>query len=206
MLVAHLLKVFGPAPGQFGHARFVGAAALDHGQPGVGRIAELSPFGQQLARQPDVVVPEQVAEDAVIGVARLEQHLAGAIGAAGASGHLHQELKGVFVGAEVGQQQARVGVDHAHERHARKVEPLGDHLGAEQDVGFAPGEAVEQPVVGAAAARGVEVHAEHAGLRKQRLQRFFDALRADAQRFERRRAALPTGAGVSCSVATVVAA
>ena len=33
--------------------------------------------------------------------------------------------------------QADVGVDHADERHVGEVQPLGDHLRAEQDVDLA---------------------------------------------------------------------
>ena len=44
------------------------------------------------------------------------------------------KLKRPLRGAEVGDVQADVGVDHADQRHVREVEPLGDHLRAEQDV------------------------------------------------------------------------
>ena len=39
-------------------------------------------------------------------------------------------------GAEVGQVQRRVGRDDAHQRHQRQVQPLGDHLRADQHVGL----------------------------------------------------------------------
>ena len=70
--------------------------------------------------------------------AGLHQHFAGLLAAAGPSRHLHQELEGALGGAEVGQVQGHVGVEHADERDVRKIEALGDHLRAEEHVGLSP--------------------------------------------------------------------
>ena len=69
----------------------------------------------------------------MIGVFGLHQHFAGAFGAAGAAGNLHDGLCQAFRGPKVGTEQALVGVQYHHQRHARKVMPLGDHLRAHQD-------------------------------------------------------------------------
>ena len=49
------------------------------------------------------------------------------------AGELGDELKGPFLGAEVGQREPGVGVDDRRERPPREVVALGDHLGADED-------------------------------------------------------------------------
>ena len=70
-------------------------------------------------------------------IAALYQHLAGMLRAARAAGHLHDGLRQPFRRAEVGAEQALVRVQHHHQRHVRKVMPLGQHLRADQDAGAA---------------------------------------------------------------------
>ena len=72
----------------------------------------------------------------MVGQVALQDHLARHVAAPGAARHLGQELERALGRAEVGQAEAHVGVDHAHQRHARKVVALRDHLGADQDVGL----------------------------------------------------------------------
>ena len=56
--------------------------------------------------------------------------------------HLHTILF-VFCLGYAYMKDAHVRIDDAHERHVRKVEPLRDHLGAEQDVDLAARHLVE---------------------------------------------------------------
>ena len=56
------------------------------------------------------------------------------LAASGAAGDLRQQLERALGGAEVGEAEPDVGGDHADERDARKVVPLGDHLRADEDV------------------------------------------------------------------------
>ena len=80
----------------------------------------------------------------MIGVQRLHDRFAARLAAAGAAGHLRQQLEGSLRGAEIGEAEADVGGHHADQRHPREVVPLGDHLGADQDVDRALAEAREQ--------------------------------------------------------------
>jgi hypothetical protein len=52
--------------------------------------------------------------------------------AAGAPGELGDQRERPLLGAEVGEAQRRVGVEHDAERDAVEVVPLGDHLRADQ--------------------------------------------------------------------------
>ena len=73
-----------------------------------------------------------------------------------------------------------VGVDDADQRHVREVEPLGDHLRAEQDVDLAGRNAREHALVAAGRAHGVGVHARRRGLGKRCATSRLEALGADA--------------------------
>ena len=54
--------------------------------------------------------------------------------------------------------QRGVGVDHPDQRHVGEVEPLGDHLGAEQDPDLARLERGEHLLVAAVPAHRVRIH------------------------------------------------
>ena len=54
----------------------------------------------------------------------------GALGASGASGDLHDQLRQALAGAEIGAHQALVHADDHRQRHRRQVVALGQHLGA----------------------------------------------------------------------------
>ena len=82
-------------------------------------------------------MPHRRADRRVVGAEGLHQHPAALVAATGPAGHLGHEVKGPLRRAEVGQVQGRVGLDHADQRHVGKIEPLGDHLRAQQDAGLA---------------------------------------------------------------------
>ena len=68
----------------------------------------------------------------------LNQHATPATPAAGSARDLSDQVKRTLGGAKVGQMLRRVGIDHANERDVWKIETLGDHLRAEQDVNLPP--------------------------------------------------------------------
>ena len=86
---------------------------------------------------------------------------------AGATGDLGEQLEGAFGGAEVRQLQREVGVDDAHQGHAREVEALGDHLRAEEHVIFTGTEIGEDLTEEVLLAHGIGVDAGHAGAREK---------------------------------------
>jgi len=94
----------------------------------------------------------------MVGLERLHQHPAAARAAAGPPGHLRDQLKRPLGGAEVGQVQRRVGIDHADERDVRKIQSLGDHLRPQQDADRAVAKPLERLAVRAGVAHRVGVH------------------------------------------------
>ena len=57
--------------------------------------------------------------------------------ASGAPGNLREELERTFRRAEIRHEQPHVRIYDPDQRHIREMQPLGDHLGADQDVQFA---------------------------------------------------------------------
>ena len=90
-------------------------------------------------------------------------------------------------------------------RTAGKVEPLGDHLGADQHVHRAAAEPAEHGAQLAAVAQRVGVEALYAQPRHRRRQFLLDALRAVAAVADVQRGALRAHAQRRCPVAAVVA-
>jgi hypothetical protein len=64
----------------------------------------------------------------------LDQAEALLAGAAGAAGDLAEQLECAFGGARIAIGEAEIGIDHADQRHVRKVVPLGDELRADDDI------------------------------------------------------------------------
>jgi len=111
---------------------------------------------------------------------RLHEHLAFNVPAPGAPRHLRQQLEGPFAGAEIRLMQRQVGVNDAHQRHVREMQPLGDHLRADQDVYLADAEIAQRLPVIVLALHRVGVHAPDARVGEQFRQGVLDLLRAEA--------------------------
>jgi hypothetical protein len=88
----------------------------------------------------------------------LDEDFALDVAAAATAGHLGKELEGALAGAEIGEVEAKVGVDDADEGDIGEVEPFGDHLGADEDVDLADAEGAEGLAVGFAPLHHVGVH------------------------------------------------
>ena len=113
------------------------------------------------------VVSPGVLNGGVEGRERLHKDFAFDVAAPGAPGHLGEELEGPFTRPEIGEVcRARVGVDDADERDVGKMEALGNHLGADEDVNFAGAEIAEDAAEIVLALQGVGIHALDAGFGK----------------------------------------
>ena len=118
--------------------------------------------GKLLLGERMVVVPHRGFDRRVVGVEGLHQHAAALRPATGPARDLHQQLKRPLGGAKVGQVQGRVGVDHADQRDVGKIEPLGDHLRAQQDADLALAKSGQRPLVAPGRLHGVGVHPQAA--------------------------------------------
>src|SRR5262244_1638371 len=91
-----------------------------------------------LGRGPDRVM---------IGRTGLHEDPAAARAAPRAARHLRHQLKRALASSKVGKMQPRVGIHYAYDRNIGEVEPLGDHLSAEQHVHLATGDTLENVMV-----------------------------------------------------------
>ena len=100
------------------------------------------------------------------------------LGPAGPAGHLGEQLEGALGGPEIGDLQAQVGVEDAHQGEHGEVVALGQHLGAHQDVHLAQFRGQQPRLQGAPAQGGVPVQAQDPGGREQAAQLVLDLLGA----------------------------
>ena len=88
--------------------------------------------------------------------------------------------------AEIREIDHRVGIEDAYNAHGVKVQPLGYHLGAHQDIGAVSRELVDDAVIAVLAARGVQVHARNLLAGEDGVDIVLDAFRAIANDFNAR--------------------
>src|ERR1700730_2367856 len=64
----------------------------------------------------------------------LHKNFAGDLSSSGAASDLSKQLESAFTGSKVGQMQADICIDDAHQGDIRKIEALGDHLCTDENV------------------------------------------------------------------------
>ena len=80
----------------------------------------------------------------MIGEKGLDDHFAGEFGSAGAACDLREELEDLFGRAEIGDAERGVGIEDADEGDGGKMKSFGDHLGADEHIGFVGAELFEE--------------------------------------------------------------
>ena len=80
-----------------------------------------------------------------------------AIAPASSTADLHHQLKGALVGAEVGDAHQAVSAQHTDDAHTTEVEPLGQHLRADEHLCIPLLKVVEHTPIGPRRTDGVGV-------------------------------------------------
>ena len=111
---------------------------LDPDQVREGRVAKRPAALELAGQEARGVVGRGVADRRGVGRQRLDEHPPAALAAAAAPGELGDQREGPLLGAEVGEAQRRVGVQHDAQHDVGEVVSLGDHLRADQDARTAP--------------------------------------------------------------------
>ena len=101
------------------------------------RIHKLAAQFQFAAHEARVILIAGGADAVMMRRVGLDDHAARALAASRASRDLGQQLERSLGGAEVGQVQRHVGEDDRGQRDAGKIETLGDHLRADQNIDLA---------------------------------------------------------------------
>src|SRR5262245_25612117 len=116
------------------------------------------PRGKLGGGEAGVVVVDGGEDGVVVGRKGLDENAAPFFAAAGAAGDLSNQLKCPLGGSQVAKMECCVGVDDADEGDIGKIEPLGDHLRAEQDFGLAGAKTGQGSLVAAGLLHRVAVH------------------------------------------------
>src|SRR5690348_17939811 len=107
----------------------------------------------------DVVLFDRILDGVMFRIKRLDKNAAGQLAAAGAAGHLRQQLERALGSAKVRQAQRRIGADHADKSDAMKIMALGEHLCADENIERAIGKCTQRFLILALGAGGVAVEA-----------------------------------------------
>ncbi len=139
---------------------------LPHRQFGIGEAVEIHPAGKldgiRFRRE------------------SLHHDLAGAVAPPGPARHLHDQLEGALVGTEIRHVHRQVRVDETDERDVGKIQPLADHLGADEHIDLTGPEIAENLSEAVFLAHCVRVHPFQPGARQHPAHRFLDALGAES--------------------------
>ena len=156
------LDLADPALGDEGDLLGVAAAEDMADEVAARRVAELGAAGELGRGEALEVAALGELHGLGGGLEGLHDHRALEPSAARAARDLGEELEGALGGAEIRQLEREVGVEDPDQRHAREVQALGDHLGAEQDIQLARPEVGEDLAEAVLARHGVRVDAGHA--------------------------------------------
>ncbi len=182
--------------------RLLGIVHHDLHERGERRVAQRPAVAHLALEERFVVLRRGEPQHGMLGIEGLHDHASRSLPASGAARDLGQELERALGGAEIGQAERLVGRHDADERDAREIVTLGDHLRADEDVDLAALEAREDPLVLAAAAHGVAVHALDARRGRELAQHLLDLLGALPDRVQLVvRAARTPSSGTGCSKA-----
>ena len=102
---------------------------------------------------------------------------------------LGEQLESPLAGPKIGLMETQVGMHDAHQRDIGKMQSLGDHLGAHQDIDLARAKVGENTAIILLPLQGVGIHALDACVREPLAQRILDPLSANARKPDGRIAA-----------------
>ena len=171
-----------------------------------GRIVENATFGDLTFEHGEVIVVHGVANGLMIRLVSLDNDGATGGVTTGATGDLGDLLEGTFVGAEIGIGYEVVGRKDADDGDIVKIEALGDHLSADEDVGATVFEVVEDFEVAVFAGGGVEIHTGDACVGEEDGEVVLDAFGAETAHFDLRRVAGGANGRDGDGIAAIVAA
>ena len=147
-------------------------------------IAILTTLCQKVAEESSVIIVNHLMNDGNIRAFRLEDDQSATASTTCTATDLRHHHKGMLVGTEVGIIEHRVSIEDAHHGYTVEVETLGDHLGANKDVGAPRREIVDNAFVSLTGTGGVKIHAGDTSLREDGAHFVFDFLRSIATRLK----------------------
>ena len=142
--------------------RFLIVLHVNGNQPVERRIVKVAAFVCEVVEESLVIVANHLRDDGQVGVGRLQENQSLPALSTSPTAHLSHHHESIFVGAEVGKVQHRVGIEDAHDAHTVEVEAFANHLRPDEHVGASRREVGDEAFIGIFGARRVEVHAGYA--------------------------------------------
>ena len=125
-------------------------------------------------------MPPRILNCRMKGRECLHEHVALHVATSCASAHLREQLKRALARAKVRHVQAEIGIHDAHQGDIRKVESLGDHLGAHQDVDLPGPEIPQHSTIVILAFEGIRIHSRDACVGEEFVERGLHLLGAES--------------------------
>ena len=177
----------------------------DVSQSGRGRVVHQATEPHFLGEEPFIVLLRGEPDGVMLREEGLDQDATRGVASASASRRLREELKGTLGGAKVGQGEPQVRGNHAHQRHAGEIVPLGDELRAHQDVDLSPAEGGKNSLELPSAPRHVAIQTLHSRAWEKLRKLLLDLFRAFADVVEVLAVAGRAASGQARGVAAIVA-
>ena len=140
-------------------APLVGGACLNHRTVGIGGVTKLFSEVEFLIGVAAEVVMAGKLNGGGVWCVGLNDDFSFKLTTSCPTCDLGEQLEGALTGAEIGNVQAKVRVEHTNERDIGEVQAFGDHLGADDDVDFALAKFLQGFTQGVFTAHGVGVDA-----------------------------------------------
>ena len=106
----------------FAHHGIVAVLEVNDDYLGERRIAKSATVFEFVIEIAFIVVVDDVIKDGMVGESSLYNYMPGTIFSTGTSRHLFEHVESTFVGAEIGEIEQRVGIEHTHDIHTAEIE------------------------------------------------------------------------------------
>jgi hypothetical protein len=143
-------------------------------------VSKRLPEGDLLLKKTGVVMMPGMLDGGTGRREGLDDYLPLGLTATSTTRNLSQELKSPFPSPEIGRVKPYVGIDNANKGDVRKIEPLGDHLGTQQNIDLTGPKLSQHFGIRTSTGHGVGIHPRKTCLWKKSPDCLFDPLGADA--------------------------
>jgi hypothetical protein len=185
--------------------RLFRAGEVETDQAGERRIAEFPAKGKLIRVKTGIVVFLRSADGVMAGVEGLDDHTPRLISPPSPTRYLRQDLEGPLGRSEVRDVQGGVGDKNADQCDPGEIVPLGNHLGADENVDLSAVEPSKDPCRISPPRGRVTVHPCDPGIRKEFFRLFFNPFCSRPLAADMNATARGADAGRFCREVTVMA-
>ena len=153
-------------------------------QSAEGRVRVLTTKGDFLSVKAGVIVLGSPNDGVVLGIVALKNDVPGKHASPCPARNLAQDLEGALASPKIGQVKADIGIDYANQGNQGQIQALGDHLGADEDIGLMSHKLIQYLLVGILSPGDIAIPAQKGRLGKGAAGRLLHRLDANAQKLD----------------------